>query len=277
MTEKSAARAVPKELPRQRQRERVAPGTHSPTARRIRTRSLEILGEREALQKYLLDAGSPEVYTASKGVSINDKAHRGLIIRQMMRWIKVEDVAAAAPSFIVDDPGSTASGSSPEGGRADVHRGWRLRQQPEAGPRCWGSPEASLYRPDCSFISAASFRDGSASLTRSVDLRKSGPSCTYCLGERDSAWVARDPRGHGHWASPYSGIQIPEDGPPPMEGRPGEEMVRPEADLDTDRFAEIAQGRGQPGGDGCNRSLGEARMSDAGPGGGRLDRDLGFC
>ncbi len=58
---------------------------------------LEILGERE-LQKYLLD-GIQEVYRL-QGVNINDK-HIETIIRQMMRWIKVEDVGDT--EFIVDE------------------------------------------------------------------------------------------------------------------------------------------------------------------------------
>ena len=48
---------------------------------------LEILGERE-LQDYLLD-GIQEVYRL-QGVNIHDK-HIEVVIRQMMRWIKVED------------------------------------------------------------------------------------------------------------------------------------------------------------------------------------------
>ena len=58
---------------------------------------LEILGERE-LQEYLLD-GIQEVYRL-QGVNIHDK-HIEVIIRQMMRWIKVEDPGDT--EFIVDE------------------------------------------------------------------------------------------------------------------------------------------------------------------------------
>ena len=49
---------------------------------------LAVLGENE-LQKYLVNE-IQEVYRL-QGVNINDK-HLEVIVRQMMRWIKVEDV-----------------------------------------------------------------------------------------------------------------------------------------------------------------------------------------
>ena len=50
---------------------------------------LRVLGEKE-LQKYLVNE-IQEVYRL-QGVNINDK-HIEVIARQMMRWVKIEDVA----------------------------------------------------------------------------------------------------------------------------------------------------------------------------------------
>ena len=52
---------------------------------------LDVLGER-ALQEYLVNE-IQEVYRL-QGVTINDK-HIEVIVRQMMRWVKVEDVGDA--------------------------------------------------------------------------------------------------------------------------------------------------------------------------------------
>jgi DNA-directed RNA polymerase subunit beta' len=113
---------------------------------------LEILGERE-LQKYLLD-GIQEVYRL-QGVNINDK-HIEVIIRQMMRWIKVEDVGDT--EFIVDEQVDRyrfveenervlASGGAPARGR----------------PLLLGITKASLATE--SFLSAASFQETTKVLT----------------------------------------------------------------------------------------------------------------
>ena len=58
---------------------------------------LQVLGEKE-LQRYLVDK-IQEVYR-SQSVAINDK-HIEVIVRQMMRWIKVEDPGDT--EFIVDE------------------------------------------------------------------------------------------------------------------------------------------------------------------------------
>jgi DNA-directed RNA polymerase subunit beta' len=61
---------------------------------------LDVLGEKE-LQKYLLNE-IQEVYRL-QGVNINDK-HLEVIVRQMMRWVKVEDIGDTEflPEEVVD-------------------------------------------------------------------------------------------------------------------------------------------------------------------------------
>ena len=58
---------------------------------------LAVLGEKE-LQKYLVDE-IQEVYRL-QGVNINDK-HIEVIVRQMMRWVKVEEVGDT--EFLLDE------------------------------------------------------------------------------------------------------------------------------------------------------------------------------
>ena len=67
--------------------------------RAIRT-TFWILGEK-ALQKYLVDE-IQEVYRL-QGVNINDK-HLEVISRQMMRWVRVEDIGDTEflPEEVVD-------------------------------------------------------------------------------------------------------------------------------------------------------------------------------
>ena len=198
---------------------------------------LEILGERE-LQKYLLD-GIQEVYRL-QGVNINDK-HIEVIVRQMMRWIKVEDVGDT--EFIVDEQVDRfrfveenervlAEGGAPARGR----------------PLLLGITKASLSTD--SFISAASFQETTRVLTEaSISGR-----VDYLRGLKENVIMGRlIPAGTG--MELYAGIQIPPDAPPPVEEEVAEEGVEAEVDLDTDRFAEMlraaaaaASGSEQPGG-----------------------------
>ena len=182
---------------------------------------LEILGERE-LQKYLLD-GIQEVYRL-QGVNINDK-HIEVIVRQMMRWIKVEDVGDT--EFIVDEQVDRfrfveenervlAGGGAPARGRSLL----------------LGITKASLSTD--SFISAASFQETTRVLTEaSISGR-----VDYLRGLKENVIMGRlIPAGTGMLV--YKGIQIPADGPPPLEETAPEEVVETEADLDTDRFTEM--------------------------------------
>ncbi len=61
---------------------------------------LDVLGEKE-LQKYLVNE-IQEVYRL-QGVNINDK-HLEVVVRQMMRWVKVEDIGDTEflPEEVVD-------------------------------------------------------------------------------------------------------------------------------------------------------------------------------
>jgi DNA-directed RNA polymerase subunit beta' len=198
---------------------------------------LEILGERE-LQKYLLD-GIQEVYRL-QGVNINDK-HIEVIIRQMMRWIKVEDVGDT--EFIVDEQVDRfrfveenervlAAGGAPARGR----------------PLLLGITKASLSTD--SFISAASFQETTRVLTEASISGK----VDYLRGLKENVIMGRlIPAGTG--MDVYASLQIPPDGPPPVEEEFVEEAPEAEVDLDTDRFAEMlraaaaaaAGGGGEPG------------------------------
>jgi len=181
---------------------------------------LEILGERE-LQKYLLD-GIQEVYRL-QGVDINDK-HIEVIVRQMMRWIKVEDVGDS--EFIVDDQVDRfrfveenervlAAGGAPARGR----------------PLLLGITKASLSTE--SFISAASFQETTRVLTEaSISGRVDS-----LRGLKENVIMGRlIPAGTG--MDVYKRIRIPSDGPPPMVEEAPEE-AEAEAALETDRFTEM--------------------------------------
>ncbi len=181
---------------------------------------LEILGERE-LQRYLLD-GIQEVYRL-QGVNINDK-HIETIVRQMMRWIKVEDPGDT--EFIVDEQVDRfrfveenervlAAGGAPARGR----------------PLLLGITKASLSTE--SFISAASFQETTRVLTEASISGK----VDYLRGLKENVIMGRlIPAGTG--MERYRGIEIPPDGPPAYEEEPVE-GVEPEVAVETDRFAEM--------------------------------------
>ncbi|MGA2630716.1 MAG: DNA-directed RNA polymerase subunit beta' [Terriglobia bacterium] len=116
---------------------------------------LAVLGEKE-LQKYLVDE-IQEVYRL-QGVNINDK-HIEVIVRQMMRWVKVEDVGDTA--FLLDE-------------QVDKFRFRDENEQtvarsgkPATGrPLLLGITKASLSTD--SFISAASFQETTRVLTEAA-------------------------------------------------------------------------------------------------------------
>jgi DNA-directed RNA polymerase subunit beta' len=182
---------------------------------------LEILGERE-LQRYLLD-GIQEVYRL-QGVQIHDK-HIEVIVRQMMRWIKVEDPGDT--EFIVDEQVDRfrfvqenervlEEGGAPARGR----------------PLLLGITKASLATE--SFISAASFQETTRVLTEASISGK----VDFLRGLKENVIMGRlIPAGTG--IEEYTSLQIVPDGPPPVEELPPEEAIEAEAELDTDRFAEM--------------------------------------
>ena len=113
---------------------------------------LAVLGEKE-LQKYLVDE-IQEVYRL-QGVNINDK-HIEVIVRQMMRWVKVEDVGDT--EFLLDEQVDKFKFRE-ENDSAKAKDG-----KPAAGrPLLLGITKASLSTD--SFISAASFQETTRVLT----------------------------------------------------------------------------------------------------------------
>ena len=116
---------------------------------------LDVLGEAE-LQKYMVNEVQ-EVYRL-QGVNINDK-HLETIVRQMMRWVKVEDIGDTEflPEEVVDkfrfreeNERVIASGGHPAQGKAVL----------------LGITKASLSTD--SFISAASFQETTRVLTEAA-------------------------------------------------------------------------------------------------------------
>ena len=113
---------------------------------------LAVLGEKE-LQKYLVDE-IQEVYRL-QGVNINDK-HIEVIVRQMMRWVKVEEVGDT--EFLLDEQvdkfrfRAENEAAKARGGKPAIGR-----------PLLLGITKASLATD--SFISAASFQETTRVLT----------------------------------------------------------------------------------------------------------------
>ena len=116
---------------------------------------LRVRGEKE-LQRYLVDE-IQEVYRL-QGVNINDK-HIEVITRQMMRWVKVEDVGDTV--FLIDEVVDRFRfmGENARIGAAD--------KRPATGrPLLLGITKASLSTD--SFISAASFQETTRVLTEAA-------------------------------------------------------------------------------------------------------------
>ncbi|MDH3592882.1 MAG: DNA-directed RNA polymerase subunit beta', partial [Planctomycetota bacterium] len=196
---------------------------------------LEILGERE-LQNYLLD-GIQEVYRL-QGVNINDK-HIEIIIRQMMRWIKVEDPGDT--EFIVDEQVDRFRFVD------ENERVLSLGGAPARGrPLLLGITKASLSTD--SFISAASFQETTRVLTEASISGK----VDYLRGLKENVIMGRlIPAGTG--MEHYRSIEIAPDGPPEESFEIEEDLLDQELDLDSDRFAEMirqaaaAASGGEPG------------------------------
>ena len=116
---------------------------------------LAVLGENE-LQSYLVNE-IQEVYRL-QGVNINDK-HIEVIVRQMMRWVKVEEVGET--NFLVEEQvdrfrfREENEKIMANGGRAATGR-----------PMLLGITKASLSTD--SFISAASFQETTRVLTEAA-------------------------------------------------------------------------------------------------------------
>ena len=135
---------------------------------------LQVLGEKE-LQRYLVNE-IQEVYRL-QGVNINDK-HIEVIVRQMMRWIKVEDVGDT--QFLLDQQVDKFLFQE-ENDRVQAEKG-----EPASGrPLLLGITKASLSTD--SFISAASFQETTRVLTEAAISGK----IDYLLGLKENVIMGR--------------------------------------------------------------------------------------
>jgi DNA-directed RNA polymerase subunit beta' len=169
---------------------------------------LAVLGEKE-LQAYLVNE-IQEVYRL-QGVNINDK-HIEVIVRQMMRWIKVEDVGDT--EFLVDEQVDKFRFQE-ENERVKKNGG-----KPASGrPLLLGITKASLSTE--SFISAASFQETTRVLTEASISGK----IDYLRGLKENVIMGRlIPAGTG--LEFYRNVElIPEEPEQPL----GEEV--PELEL----------------------------------------------
>jgi DNA-directed RNA polymerase subunit beta' len=176
---------------------------------------LNVLGEK-ALQAYLVNE-IQEVYRL-QGVTINDK-HIEVIARQMMRWVKIEDVGDT--EFLIDE--QVDRFRFLEENEAIIAEGKR----PATGrPLLLGITKASLSTD--SFISAASFQETTRVLTEaSISGR-----VDYLRGLKENVTMGRlIPAGTGF--EYYRQIQIPPDEPPPpVVSPPTEEELELEREME---------------------------------------------
>jgi DNA-directed RNA polymerase subunit beta' len=187
---------------------------------------LHVLGEKE-LQRYMVNE-IQEVYRL-QGVNINDK-HIEVITRQMMRWVKIEDVGDT--EFLIDE--QVDKFRFLEENERVITAGGRPAS---AQPLLLGITKASLSTE--SFISAASFQETTRVLTEAAISGK----IDYLRGLKENVTMGRlIPAGTGFWW--YRHVAIPPDEPPPPPpiiqpsdedlelAREREYMVEPEEALD---------------------------------------------
>jgi DNA-directed RNA polymerase subunit beta' len=168
---------------------------------------LAVLGERFT-QAYLVNA-IQEVYRL-QGVTINDK-HIETIVRQMMRWVKVEDVGDT--TFLLEEQVDKFRF------REENDRVLENGGRPATGrPLLLGITKASLSTD--SFISAASFQETTRVLTEAAVAGK----VDYLRGLKENVIMGRlIPAGTGlEW---YRNIQLLTQMPEPM---PMEEAAAPD-------------------------------------------------
>jgi DNA-directed RNA polymerase subunit beta' len=185
---------------------------------------LAVLGEKE-LQSYLVNE-IQEVYRL-QGVNINDK-HIEVIVRQMMRWVKIEDVGDT--EFLVDDVVDRFRFME------ENERVLSDGKQPAKGrPMLLGITKASLSTD--SFISAASFQETTRVLTEASISGK----IDYLRGLKENVTMGRlIPAGTGFdW---YRNVRIPVDEPPPPPP-PVEEDLDLERDMEYLNDADETYGR----------------------------------
>jgi DNA-directed RNA polymerase subunit beta' len=185
---------------------------------------LSVLGEK-ALQGYLVNE-IQEVYRL-QGVNINDK-HIEVIVRQMMRWVKIEDVGDT--DFLVDE-------------QVDKFRFMEENERvlaapgrPAIGrPLLLGITKASLSTD--SFISAASFQETTRVLTEASISGK----VDHLRGLKENVTMGRlIPAGTGF--EYYRNVRIPPDEPPPPPPPSPEEL---ELEREMEYFAEPEEAFGR--------------------------------
>ncbi len=185
---------------------------------------LAILGEKE-LQRYLVDK-IQEVYR-SQNVAINDK-HIEVIVRQMMRSVKIEDVGDT--DFLIDEQVDRFRFEE-ENERVLAANG----QPATARPMLLGITKASLSTD--SFISAASFQETTRVLTEASIVGK----VDSLRGLKENVIVGRlIPAGTG--MEYYRNVvlereEIPQVEEPALEDfltDPAEELALAEADAEVD-------------------------------------------
>ena len=167
---------------------------------------LSVLGEK-ALQSYLVNE-IQEVYRL-QGVTISDK-HIEVISRQMMRWVKVEEVGDT--EFLIDEQVDKIRFLE-ENERIIADGG-----QPATGrPMLLGITKASLSTE--SFISAASFQETTRVLTEASISGK----VDHLRGLKENVTMGRlIPAGTGF--EYYQGVRIEPDEPPPPPPPSPEEL-----------------------------------------------------
>jgi DNA-directed RNA polymerase subunit beta' len=167
---------------------------------------LSVLGEKE-LQAYLVNE-IQEVYRL-QGVNINDK-HIEVITRQMMRWVKIEEVGET--EFLIDDVVDKFRFQE------ENERVLLDGRRPATGrPILLGITKASLYSD--SFISAASFQETTRVLTEASISGK----VDFLRGLKENVTMGRlIPAGTGF--EQYRQVRIPPDEPPPPPPPTEEEL-----------------------------------------------------
>src|SRR2546423_19008 len=163
---------------------------------------LNVLGEK-ALQGYLVNE-IQEVYRL-QGVNINDK-HIEVIARQMMRWVKIEDVGDT--EFLIDE--QVDKFRFLEENERVIQAGNRPAT---AQPLLLGITKASLSTD--SFISAASFQETTRVLTEASISGK----IDHLRGLKENVTMGRlIPAGTGF--ERYRHVRIAADEPPPTPAPP---------------------------------------------------------
>ncbi|MBP1603440.1 MAG: DNA-directed polymerase subunit beta' [Acidobacteria bacterium] len=191
---------------------------------------LSVLGEKE-LQAYLVNE-IQEVYRL-QGVNINDK-HIEVITRQMMRWVKIEEVGET--EFLIDDVVDKFRFQE------ENERVLLEGKRPATGrPILLGITKASLYSD--SFISAASFQETTRVLTEASISGK----VDFLRGLKENVTMGRlIPAGTGF--EQYRHVRIPPDEPPPPPP-PTEEELELEREMEyfVDADEPLLPRTGEPG------------------------------